>query len=161
MKDLHSSINKIIEKIIILRIDEIIKIGNIKNTDEIKSVNKIIAKNGNIDQKKNKMVIPTDEKKLTLYTTFIKDANNLIKNKNNLNYLPNNIVNRIKSYKDKSAKDKFKEFSIIWKELDDNIKDKYRNLCKDKNFTNSEYDKITDKIPKIIRKKKSNESLHY
>lgn len=163
MKSIYNDLNKIIEKIIDLRIDDIIEKGNIdkKISEQIININKNITKDVKIKDKNVKKNIPKDEKILTLYTAFIKDSNNITKNKDNLNYLPNNIINKIKSYENKSAKEQFKEFSIIWKGLDDNIKNKYKDLCKDKHFTNADYNNIANKLqsPKAIRKKKSKESL--
>ena len=113
----------------------------LKNGDEIKNINKKILKDRNI--KKKDKSNDKNNKKLTSYTIFIKDSNNILKDNNNLNYLPDNIIIRIKNFKDKSTREQFKQYSTIWKELDDNVKDKYKKLCEDKNFTNTDYDKIT------------------
>lgn len=155
---------KIIEKIIKLRIEDIIKKGelNVKTSDEIKNINKDIENETKIKKTKSiKKSIPKDEKILNPYTLFIKDVTGIIKNKTNLNYLSNNIVNRIKNYEDKNRKEQFKEFGIIWKELNDETKDKYKKLCQNKDFTNIRYNDMVGKIstPKIPRKKKSKESL--
>jgi phage-related tail protein len=163
MKSIHNDLNKIIEKIIDLRINNIIDKGNIdkKIGEQIINVNKNITKDVKIKDKKVKKNTPKDEKILTLYTAFIKDSKNIANNKNNLNYLPNSIIDKIKSYENESAREQFKDFSIIWKGLDDNIKNKYKDLCKDKHFTNADYDNIVNKLqsPKTIKKKKSKESL--
>lgn len=163
MRSIDKDLNKTIEKIVDLRINEIIEKGNIdkKIGEQIININKNIAKDVKNKNKNVKKSIPKDEKTLTLYTAFIKDSSNIVNNKNNLNYLPNSIINKIKSYENKSAKEQFKEYSIVWKELDDNIKSKYKDLCKDKNFTNANYDNIVNKIQnhKVIRKKKSKETL--
>lgn len=155
---------KIIEKIIKLRIDDIIKKGelNVKTGDEIKNINKDIKNETKINKIKSiRKSIPKDEKILNPYTLYIKDVTGIIKNKPNLNYLPNNIVNRIKNYKDKNRKEQFKEFGIIWKELNDETKDKYKKLCQNKDFTNIRYNEMVEQIStqKIPRKKKSKESL--
>jgi hypothetical protein len=157
-------LTKIIEKIIKLRIDDIIKKGelNVKTGDEIKNINKDIKNETKINKIRSiRKSIPKDEKILNPYTLYIKDVTGIIKNKPNLNYLPNNIVNRIKNYKDKNRKEQFKEFGIIWKELNDETKDKYKKLCQNKDFTNIRYNEMVEKIStqKIPRKKKSKESL--
>lgn len=85
----------------------------------------------------------------------------IIKEKPNLNYLPNSAINKIKSCKDKIAKEQFKTFSSVWNELDIEIKDKYKKLCQNKDLTNNKYNEIVGKpqTSKIVRKKKSKESL--
>lgn len=55
--------------------------------------------------------------------------------------------------------DKFKEFARIWKILDEETKNKYKNLCQNKNFTNGKYNELVIKTPKQIRKKKSKENI--
>lgn len=155
---------KIIEKIIKLRIEDIIKKGelNVKTSDEIKNINKDIENETKIKKSKSiKKSIPKDEKILNPYNLYIKDVTGIIKNKTNLNYLSNNIINKIKNYEDKNRKEQFKEFGIIWKELNDETKDKYKKLCQNKDFTNIRYNDMVGKIstPKIPRKKKSKESL--
>lgn len=155
---------KIIEKIIKLRIEDIIKKGelNVKTSDEIKNINKDIENETKIKKSKSiKKSIPKDEKILNPYNLYIKDVTGIIKNKTNLNYLSNNIINKIKNYEDKNRKEQFKEFGIIWKELNDETKNKYKKLCQNKDFTNIRYNDMVGKIltPKIPRKKKSKESL--
>lgn len=155
---------KIIEKIIKLRIEDIIKKGelNVKTSDEINKINKDIENETKIKKSKSiKKSIPKDEKILNPYNLYIKDVTGIIKNKTNLNYLSNNIINKIKNYEDKNRKEQFKEFGIIWKELNDETKDKYKKLCQNKDFTNIRYNDMVGKIstPKIPRKKKSKESL--
>lgn len=159
MSNIYIELNKSIEKIISLRINEIIEKTNLneKISNKIKDVNNIIVKdNKTIKNKKIKRnIVEKEHKKLSIYTTFVKDANNIIKNNPYLNYLPNDIVSEIKKLKEKSAKDQFKE-------LDNNIINKYKELTKDKEFTNEKYNNIVGKVqtPKTVRKKKSKESLH-
>lgn len=166
MSNIYIELNKSIEKIISLRINEIIEKSNLneKITNKIKDVNNIIVKdNKTIKNKKIKRnIVEKEHKKLSIYTTFVKDANNIIKNNPYLNYLPNDIVSEIKKLKEKSAKDQFKELGSIWKKLDNNIINKYKELTKDKDFTNEKYNNIVGKVqtPKTVRKKKSKESLH-
>jgi hypothetical protein len=165
MKDIQKEFKKVVEKIIDLRIEDIIKqcdfdnkINNdIINTNKIISNEKIKMKN----KKSLKIKIPKDEKKMNPYTLYIKDVTNIIKDKNNLNYLPNEIINKIKVSKDKKRNEQFRDFSIIWNELPDEIKNKYKELCKNKDFTNEKYKEVISKspTPKIPRKKKSKESL--
>lgn len=164
MKDIQTNLNKVVEKIIKLRIDDIIIKGNLneKTSIKIKDINENIAKEVKIKKpKKEKKIIPKEDKILNEYTLFIKDVSGIIKEKPNLNYLPNNVVNKIKSSKNKIAKEQFKDFSYVWNELDKEIKDKYKKLCQNKDLTNNKYNEIVGnpQIPKIARKKKSKESL--
>lgn len=165
MNNIYSELNKSIEKIINLRINEIIEKSNFdeKINNKIKDVNNIIAKdNKKIKNKKIKRNnIEKENKKLSIYTIFIKDSNNIIKDILHLNYLPNHIVTEIKKLKDKSAKEQFKELGNIWRKLNNNIIDKYKELTKNKDFTNEKYDNIVGKVQtsKTPRKKKSKESL--
>jgi hypothetical protein len=161
MTDTYTNLSKVIEKLINLRINDIIDKGKFNNEsiNEFKTINETIAKNIKIKKIKNKNDIPVDDKILTIYTTFIKDANRLVKDKSTLNFLPHNIVTQIKSHNDKNAKDKFKEFARIWKILDEETKNKYKNLCQNKNFTNGKYNELVIKTPKQIRKKKSKENI--
>lgn len=165
MKDIQKEFKKVVEKIIDLRIEDIIKQGNFDNkvNNDIINTNKIISnekiKTKNIKSlKKN---IPKDEKKMNPYTLYIKDVTNIIKNKNNLNYLSNEIINKVKVSKDKKRNEQFRDFSIIWNELPNEIKNKYKELCKNKDFTNEKYDKLIGKpsTTKVPKKKKSKESL--
>lgn len=165
MKDIQKEFKKVVEKIIDLRIEDIIKKGNFDNkvNNDIINTNKIISnekiKTKNIKSlKKN---IPKDEKKMNPYTLYIKDVTNIIKNKNNLNYLSNEIINKVKVSKDKKRNEQFRDFSIIWNELPNEIKNKYKELCKNKDFTNEKYDKLISKpsTTKVPKKKKSKESL--
>lgn len=164
----QKELNKVINKLFKIRINDIIIKGELdeETGDKIKNVNNDIENEMKtkkiINIKKNvKKTIPKDEKKMNAYNLYIKDVTNIIKDKPNLNYLPNNIINRIKNYKDKNPADQFKEFSIIWNELSDDIKNKYKKLCQDKDFTNIKYNEIVGKVstPKIPRKKKSKDSL--
>jgi hypothetical protein len=164
MKDIHTELNKTIEKILKIRLDEIIEKSNLNEDiiNKIKDTNDTIAKgNGLIKNKKKKNNIEKKDKKLSTYTIFVKDANCIIKNNDNLNYLPNDIVTEIRKLKDKPAKEQFKELGILWKKLDDNTINKYKNLVKNKDFTNEKYNNIVGKpqTPKMPRKKKSKESL--
>lgn len=164
MKDIHTELNKTIEKIFKIRLDEIIEKSNLNEDiiNKIKDTNDTIAKgNRLIKNKKEKNNIEKKDKKLSTYTIFIKDANCIIKNNDNLNYLPNDIVTEIRKLKDKLAKEQFKELGILWKKLDDNTINKYKNLVKNKDFTNEKYNNIVGKpqTPKMPRKKKSKESL--
>jgi hypothetical protein len=160
----QKDLNKSIEKIIKLRIEDIVLKSNLdeKIGNQIIDINEGISKEIKIKKyKKDKKDIPKEDKILNEYTLYIKDVTEIIKEKNNLNYLPNNIVNKIKKSKDKSAKDKFKDFSIIWNELDKEIKDNYKQLCKNKDFTNNKYSEtvVKGQTPKTPRKRKSKESL--
>ena len=76
---------------------------------------------------------------------MIKDSKNIINNRNCLDYLPNDIISRIKVFKDIKPSEQFKELSNIWNSLDMEIKEKYIKLCQDKNFTNSKYNDLIDK----------------
>ena len=139
------AINKLIEKIIEIRIKEIDEKTN--SNDLLINTNKQIKeeKKKEINIKKIKKNIPDEEKKLTSYTTFIKDSKNIINNRNCLDYLPNDIISRIKVFKDIKPSEQFKELSNIWNSLDMEIKEKYIKLCQDKNFTNSKYNDLIDK----------------
>lgn len=164
MKDIQTTLNKTIEKIIKLRIDDIIVKSNLneKTSIKIKNINENISKEIKIQKtKKVKNKIPKEDRILNEYTLYIKDMSGLIKEKPNLNYLPNSAINKIKSCKDKIAKEQFKTFSSVWNELDIEIKDKYKKLCQNKDLTNNKYNEIVGKsqTPKIARKKKSKESL--
>lgn len=162
MKDNYTSLNNIIEKLINLRLNEIIeKIDlNEKLINKIKDTNNIIANENKMIKKKNNNVEKKD-KKLSIYTTFVKDANNIIKDSPNLNYVPNDIVIEINKLKNKPAKEQFKELGIIWKTLDNKTVNKYKDLTKNNEFTNEKYDETVGKLQtqKIPRKKKSKESL--
>ena len=164
MKDIHKELNKTIEKIFKIRLDEIIEKSNLNEDiiNKIKDTNDTIAKGSRlIKNKKEKNNIEKKDKKLSTYTIFVKDANCIIKNNDNLNYLPNDIVTEIRKLKDKTAKEQFKKLGILWKKLDDNTINKYKNLVKNKDFTNEKYNNIVGKpqTPKMPRKKKSKESL--
>jgi hypothetical protein len=160
----QKDLNKAIEKIIKLRIEDIVLKSNLddKIGNQIIDINEDISKEIKIKKsKKDKKNIPKEDKILNEYTLYIKDVTEINKEKNNLNYLPNNIVNKIKKSKDKSAKEQFKDFSTIWNELDKEIKDNYKQLCKNKDFTNNKYYETVVKrqTPKTPRKIKSKESL--
>lgn len=164
MKDIQTTLNKTIEKIIKLRIDDIIVKSNLneKTSIKIKDINENISKEVKIQKtKKVKKKIPKEDRILNEYTLYIKDMSGIIKEKPNLNYLPNSAINKIKSCKDKIAKEQFKTFSSVWNELDIEIKDKYKKLCQNKDLTNNKYNEIVGKpqTSKIVRKKKSKESL--
>lgn len=161
---MERKVANLIENVIKLRIDSIIEKGNlgIEIGDKIKSINKDIENEIKIKSKKRvKNDIPKGEKRMNLYTLYIKDVTNIIKENPNLNYLQNNIVNRIKKCKDKKRNEQFKEFSNIWNELPDETKNKYKKLCQNKDFTNIKYDEIIGKIstPKMPRKKKSKDNI--
>lgn len=162
MKDNYTSLNNIIEKLINLRLNEIIeKVDlNEKLINKIKDTNNIIA-NENKMIKKKKNNVEKKDKKLSIYTTFVKDANNIIKDNPNLNYVPNDVAIELNKLKNKPAKEQFKELGIIWKTLDNIIVNKYKDLTKNNEFTNEKYNETVGKIqtPKIPRKKKSKESL--
>lgn len=164
MKDNYTELNKTIEYLIKLRLNEIIEKTNLneKTINEIKDMNDVIMKENKTNKNKTeKTNIEKKDKKLSVYTLFIKDANCIIKDKPNLNYLHNDVIIEIRNLKDKPAKEHFKELGIIWKNLDVNIINKYRNLTKNKDFTNEKYNEISGKpqTPKPLRKKKSKESL--
>lgn len=164
MKDIQTILNKTIEKIIKLRIDDIIVKSNLneKVSIKIKDINENISKEVKTKKpKKEKKTIPKEDRILNEYTLYIKDMSGIIKEKPNLNYLPNSSINKIKSCKDKIAKEQFKTFSSVWNELDIEIKDKYKKLCQNKDLTNNKYNEIVGKpqTPKIARKKKSKDSL--
>jgi hypothetical protein len=162
MKDNYTELNKTIEKLINLRLNEIIeKVDlNEKLINKIKDTNNIIADENKIIKKKKNNVDKKD-KKLSIYTTFVKDANNIIKDSPNLNYLPDDVVVKLNKLINKQAKEQFKELGIIWKTLDNKIVNKYKDLTKNKDFTNEKYNETVGKTqtPKIPRKKKSKESL--
>lgn len=162
--NIQKDLNKAIEKIIKLRIEDIVLKSNLddKIGNQIRDVNEDISKEMKVEKsKKDKKIIPKEDKILNEYTLYIKDVTEIIKEKNNLNYLPNNIVNKIRKCKDKSGKEQFKDFSSIWNELDKEIKDNYKQLCKNKDFTNNKYSETVEKgqTPKTPRKRKSKETL--
>lgn len=140
-------LNKVIEKIIKLRIEKIIEKGEIdeKTGNKIKDINEYIIKNNKF-KVKNRISknISKDDKILTARTTFIKDMSRIIKNESNLNYLPINIVKKIEGYKDKKQTEKLSFYNILWKDLDNETKDKYKKICNNKDFTNSKYDEIVN-----------------
>lgn len=158
------NLTNLIEKIIKLRINNIIEKTNLdeKTINEIKNINNDIAKN-NKQGNKQKIKYKKKDKKdknLAAYTTYIKDANNVIKNNPTLNYLSTKTITQInKVREEKDNKIRLKELSIIWKALDNDTINKYKELTKDKTFTNDKYNKLTGKppTPKIPRKKKSKE----
>lgn len=164
---MERKVENIIEKIIKLRIDNIIEksILNTEIADKIKGINESIKNETKIKNRKKskneKKRISKDDKKMNPYTLFIKDVTNIIKGKHNLNYLPNNIISEINIYKDKTRSEQFKGFSIIWNGLNNEIKNKYRELCQNKDFTNFKYNKIIEKIStqELPKKKKIKESL--
>ena len=155
MRGIQSDINKLIEKFIDVRIKEI----SLKcdKGNEIININEQIRKEQkeDIKSKSIKKYIPKDEKKLTNYSTFIKDAHGIINNKPNLDFLGENTVLKLKSLKKMVPKDRLRELSNIWKHLDIRTKDKYKILCENKDFTNAKYNEVVGrKTPKQIRKKK-------
>lgn len=161
MNNIYPELNKTIEKIINLRINEIIEKCNFneETNNKIKDINDIISKDNKNKGLKNGIKktnsIKKEDKKLSIYAIFVKDTNRIIKNENHLNYLNDNTIIEIKNLKDKNKKDQFKELGSIWKNLDNNIINKYKELTSDKNFTNEKYDKIVNiKSPKLTRKKK-------
>lgn len=163
---MEKKVENIIEKIIKLRLDNIIEKSEINTEigDKIRNINENIKNENKIKNKKVKNIkkdIPKDDKKMNSYTLYIKDATNVMKENPNLNYLSNDVINKVKTYKDKKRSEQFKEFSIIWNGLSDESKNKYKKLCHDKNFTNIKYNEIIGKktTPKIPRKKKSKDSL--
>lgn len=158
MKYIYNDLNKTIEKIIKLRIDDIIEKSDLseKISNNIKNTNDIIVKD--IKTVKEKKVKSNIKKHFTGYICFIKDVTNIIKSKPSLKYLSNDIVSQIETYKYKNAREQFKEFGNIWKNLDNKTKDKYNRLCQDKNFTNEKYEEIVNKS-NVLKKKKSKESL--
>lgn len=162
--NIQKDLNKAIEKIIKLRIEDIILKSNLddKIGNQIIDINEDISKEMKIiKSKKDKKNIPKEDKILNEYTLYIKDVTEIIKDKNNLNYLPNNIVNKVKKCKGKSAKEQFKDFSTIWNELDKEIKDNYNQLCENKDFTNNKYSEtvVKGQAHKTPRKRKSKETL--
>lgn len=164
---MERKVENIIEKIIKLRIDNIIEKSNLNTeiADKIKGINENIKNETKIKNRKKskneKKHISKDDKKMNPYTLYIKDVTNIIKGKHNLNYLPNNIISEINIYKDKTRSEQFKGFSIIWNGLNNEIKNKYKELCQNKDFTNFKYNKIVEKASthKLPRKNKSKESL--
>lgn len=52
---------------------------------------------------------------------------------------------KIETYKNKSAKEQFKEFGDTWKNMDDKIKNKYKKICQNKDFTKEKYNEIVKK----------------
>lgn len=157
----NTEFNKIIEKIIEIRIKEIDEKTN--SNDLLININKQIKeeKKKEINIKKIKKKIPDEEKKLTSYTTFIKDSKNIINNRNCLGYLSNDIISRIKVFKDMKPREQFKELSNIWNNIDMEIKEKYIKLCQNKDFTNFKYNELIDKTTqKQPRKKRSKDNLN-
>ena len=158
-------LTNITEKIIKLRINDIIKKSGLdeKTENKIREINENIAKNN----KQNRKIIKTPkvekkDRKLIAYTVYIKDANNVIKDNPTLNYLPQKNITQINKVKhEKDNKNRMKELSKIWKNIDDVTINKYKDLTKDKDFTNENYNNLIEKplTPKIPRKKKSKESL--
>lgn len=146
MKDIYKDLYKTIEKIVNLRIEDIIEKGdfNEKTKRNIKNTNEIIVKDINKDIKiiKGRKRKNNSSKILTGYTCFVKDASNIIKNEPSLKYLPNDIILKIETYKNKSAKEQFKEFGDTWKNMDDKIKNKYKKICQNKDFTKEKYNEI-------------------
>lgn len=114
----YSKINTIIEKIIKLRLVEIIdKLDLNENLiNKINNTNNIIAnENKTVKNKKIKNNIEKKDKKLSIYTIFVKDSNNIIKEKPNLNYLPNNVIielNKIK-YKHQKCKERINQINSL------------------------------------------------
>lgn len=157
----NTEINKLLEKIIEIRIKEIDEKTNSNNV--LININEQIKKEKKkeINIKKSKKNVPVDEKKLINYTTFIKDSKSIINNKPDLGYLSNNIISKIKTFKDMKPREQFKELSNIWNTLDIETKNKYKILCQNKDLTNSKYDEIVEKkTPKLPRKKKSKDNLN-
>lgn len=158
------NLTNLLEKIIKLRINNIIEKSNLdeKTINEIKSVNENIEKNNKKYNKQKVKHIKKDKKDkiLSAYNTYIKDANNVIKNNPTLNFLSTTTITQINKIKEeKDNKIRLTKLSIIWKTLDNNIINKYKELTKDKNFTNEKYNNLIEKplTPKIVRKKKSKE----
>lgn len=154
--NMERQLTKLIENFIKLRIDNIIEKSDLdeKICNEIKTINENIVKNDKQDKKRKK--VEKKDKKLWAYTTYIKDANNVIKGNPTLNYLSQKYINQINKFKDeKDNKIKLKELSKIWKTIDDATMNKYKELTKDKTFTNEKYNKLIGKppTPKIPRKK--------
>jgi predicted GTPase len=158
-------LTNIIEKIIKLRINDIIKKSELdENTEnKIKEINENIVKNNKQNRKTTKTSkVEKKDRKLIAYTVYIKDANNVIKDNPTLNYLPQKIIIQINKVKhEKDNKNRMKELSKIWKNIDGITINKYKQLTKDKNFTNENYNNLIKKhlTPKIPKKKKSKESL--
>src|ERR1700759_4161 len=102
MKDIYADINKVIEKVIELRIKEISDKTNLG--DKLLIINNEIKKESKtrVKAKSVKKKIPDDQKILKNYTTFIKDAKGIINDKLNLNYLSNDNILKIKSLKNKT-----------------------------------------------------------
>ena len=103
MKDIYADINKVIEKVIELRIKEISDKTNLG--DKLLIINNEIKKESKtrVKAKSVKKKIPDDQKILKNYTTFIKDAKGIINDKLNLNYLSNDNILKIKSLKNKNC----------------------------------------------------------
>lgn len=145
---MERKIEKLVEKIIEIRIDNILEKGklNIETKEEIKNINKNIINEKKIKNKKKpkkikKNDIPKEENIMNPYTLFVKDATNVMNGKNNLNYL-NKYTKKIKDCKKNKRSEQFKYFSIIWNNLEDETKNKYKNLCKNRDFSNIKYDEI-------------------
>jgi hypothetical protein len=160
MDNMERKIANLIEKIINIRIDDILEKSNlsIEINNKIKEENKNIVNEKKV--KKVKKTIPKDDKIMNPYTLYVKDATNMMKDISHLNYLQD-YIKKIKDCKNKRRNEQFKEFSIIWNNLDNEVKNKYINLCQNKDFSNSKYNEMVKKTstPKIPRKKKSKESL--
>lgn len=141
-------LNKVIEKIIKIRIEDIIEKGKINDEtgNKIKDINEHIIKNNKfkIKNKSHKKSIPKDERVLKPRTLCIKDMSRVIKNEPHLCYLSDDIIKKINNYKDKPQSEKLKLYNNIWKELNAKIKDKYEKLCENKDLTNGKYNKIVN-----------------
>lgn len=150
-------LTNIIEKIIKLRINNIIEKSDLdeKISNQIKYINENIVKDNKQNKKnKKKEKVEKKDKKLISYTTYIKDANNVIKGNPTLNYLPQKYITQINKLKDeKDNRIRLKELSKIWKGIDDITINKYKDLTKDKTFTNEKYNKLIGK-PLTFKKKR-------
>lgn len=138
-----NEIQNIIEKIINIRIDEIITKSNLN--EEIK--NSILKYNKEIKENKNNNKETKKDTILNPRTAFIKDASRIYKDEKHLNFLSNEIIIKIRALIPLNYKQsqKLKEYNELWKELDKETIDKYNNICKNKYLTNSKYLNIVNK----------------
>lgn len=135
----------VIEKIIDNRINEIIK-----NTDFDENINNILKViNNNISNSDNTIKKQKNIKKksqLTSRNLFIKEAFRIAKNEPHLNYLPNDMIVKIKSFNTIKTTEKMKIYNDLWKKLDNDLIIKYNKLCEKKDFTSDKYLDIINKM---------------
>lgn len=155
---MDNNLTNLIEKFIKIRINNIVEKANLneKTINEIIDINNDIIKNNKQKIKYKKK--DKKDKNLAAYTTFIKDANNIIKNNPTLDFISAKTIKQIKKVgEEKDNKIRLKELSIIWKTLDNDTINKYKELTKDKTFTNEKYNNLTEEY--LRSKKMKNKEL--